>query len=69
MSSLNNISDLVPIRDLRLPTNPSLQTMNSWWRDGVNGVFLKTYKLGGVRCTTHEDLISFVQQIGEDSTV
>ena len=54
--SLKNASKLLQHR-------PHCSTLTRWSQRGCRGVRLRTYLVGGIRCTTAEDLQIFVDQV------
>lgn len=50
-----------------LPDPPSMSTMRRWSRRGLNGLRLKTFKVGRQRLTTTQEMIQFITGQSEDN--
>ena len=61
----HDLSQYLPLKIAMrlLPQPPHLGTGYRWAMRGCRGVKLKTYLVGGTRCTTAEDLRQFIEQV------
>ena len=57
-----NLSDLITLTQLakQLPERPHPSTCARWATRGIRGIRLKTYLVGGRRCTTLADFSAWV---------
>ncbi|MFM7738542.1 MAG: DUF1580 domain-containing protein [Planctomycetota bacterium] len=59
----NQITEIIPSR--MRGRNISQQSVRRWQLKGIQGVYLKSALVGGVRCSTEEDVESFVKELTE----
>lgn len=59
----NQISDMIPSR--MQGRNISAQTVRRWQLSGLRGIYLQSVMVGGVRCSTQEQVEKFISDLTE----
>lgn len=59
----HQITELVPSR--MRGRNISEQSIRRWQLKGIRGIYLKSALVGGVRCSTPEDVENFINELTE----